>query len=51
MKYGLTYLAEDFKKKAGYQRSIEMSKEYDLYRQQYCGCDYLKKEETEEIKE
>ena len=45
IKYGLTYLAEDFKKKAGYQRSIEMSKDYGLYRQQFCGCDYSKKEE------
>ncbi len=48
MKYGLSYLAEDFKKKAGYQRSIEMSKEYGLYRQQFCGCDYSKKEEIKE---
>jgi len=42
IKYGLSYLAEDFKKKAGYQRSIEMSKDYGLYRQQFCGCDYSK---------
>lgn len=42
VRYGLTYLAEDFKKKAGYQRSIEMSKDYGLYRQQFCGCDYSK---------
>ncbi|HZK88040.1 MAG TPA: epoxyqueuosine reductase QueH [Anaerovoracaceae bacterium] len=48
IKYGLTYLAEDFKKKAGYQRSIEMSKDYGLYRQQFCGCDYSKKEEIKE---
>lgn len=38
MRYGLTYLGEDFKKNAGYQRSIELSKEYNLYRQNYCGC-------------
>jgi len=48
IKYGLIYLAEDFKKKAGYQRSIEMSKDYGLYRQQFCGCDYSKKEEIKE---
>lgn len=32
------YLCTDFKKKNGYKRSIELSKEYDLYRQNYCGC-------------
>ena len=42
VKYGLTYLAEDFKKKAGYQRSIEISKSHGLYRQHYCGCKYSK---------
>lgn len=41
-KYGLTYLYSDFKKKGGYQRSIERSKEYALYRQDYCGCVYSK---------
>jgi predicted adenine nucleotide alpha hydrolase (AANH) superfamily ATPase len=45
IKYGITYLAEDFKKKAGYQRSVEMSKDYGLYRQQFCGCDYSKLKE------
>jgi len=48
IKYGLSYLAEDLKKKAGYQRSIEMSKEFGLYRQRFCGCDYSKKEEKKE---
>ena len=38
------YLYADFKKKNGYQRSIELSKEYGLYRQDYCGCSYSKKE-------
>lgn len=38
MRYSLTFLGEDFKKKAGYQRSIELSKKYNLYRQNYCGC-------------
>lgn len=32
------YLATDFKKKSGYLRSCEISKEYDMYRQDYCGC-------------
>lgn len=38
--YGISYLPSDFKKKNGYKRSIELSKEYDLYRQNYCGCIY-----------
>ncbi len=38
--YGVSYLNSDFKKKNGYKRSIELSKEYDLYRQDYCGCVY-----------
>ena len=36
--YGVSYLTSDFKKKNGYKRSIELSKEYGLYRQDYCGC-------------
>ena len=43
-KYNSTYLYSDFKKKNGYIRSIELSKEYKLYRQNYCGCIYSKKE-------
>lgn len=39
---GVTYLQSDFKKKNGYKRSVELSKEYDLYRQNYCGCVYSK---------
>ena len=39
-KYQVKYLYSDFKKKNGYKRSIELSKEYDLYRQNYCGCIY-----------
>ena len=38
--FGVPYLLSDFKKKEGYKRSIELSKEYDLYRQNYCGCVY-----------
>ncbi len=36
--YGVKYLVADFKKKEGYKRSIQLSKEFDLYRQEYCGC-------------
>ena len=36
--YNASWLPSDFKKKEGYKRSIELSKEYDLYRQNYCGC-------------
>jgi len=36
--YGIGYLQADFKKKEGYKRSVELSKQYDLYRQTYCGC-------------
>lgn len=38
--YGVVYLPSDFKKKNGYKRSIELSKQYQLYRQDYCGCVY-----------
>lgn len=37
-KYGVPFLPSDFKKKNGYKRSIELSREYSLYRQNYCGC-------------
>ncbi len=39
-KYDIAYLYSDFKKKNGYKRSIELSKEYNLYRQDFCGCIY-----------
>lgn len=38
--YGVSYLQSDFKKKNGYKRSIELSNEYGLYRQNYCGCEF-----------
>ena len=38
--YGVQFLNSDFKKKNGYKRSTELSKEHDLYRQNYCGCVY-----------
>ena len=40
--YGVKYLLSDFKKKEGYKRSIELSREYNLYRQDYCGCVFSK---------
>ena len=45
--YKVPYLFSDFKKRNGYKRSIELSKEYDLYRQNYCGCIFSKKEREE----
>ncbi|MGN0484222.1 MAG: epoxyqueuosine reductase QueH [Lachnospiraceae bacterium] len=36
--YGINYLCSDFKKKNGYKRSVELSHEYGMYRQDYCGC-------------
>jgi len=42
--YSVKYLYSDFKKKEGYKRSIELSNEYNLYRQDYCGCIFSKNE-------
>lgn len=42
-KLGLKWLPSDFKKKNGYKRSIELSREYDLFRQNYCGCVFSKR--------
>ena len=42
--YGVPYLVSDFKKKNGYKRSVELSGEYGLYRQDYCGCVYSRAE-------
>ena len=39
-KHGMLWLPSDFKKREGYKRSIELSKQYDLYRQEYCGCSF-----------
>ncbi|MBQ3261681.1 MAG: epoxyqueuosine reductase QueH [Oscillospiraceae bacterium] len=41
-RYGVPFLPSDFKKREGYKRSIQLSKEYDLYRQDYCGCLFSK---------
>jgi predicted adenine nucleotide alpha hydrolase (AANH) superfamily ATPase len=45
-KYGVKWLPSDFKKREGYKRSIELSREYNLYRQNFCGCVYSKNEEA-----
>lgn len=42
--YGVRYLNSDFKKKNGYTRSVELSAEYGLYRQDYCGCVFSQRE-------
>lgn len=38
--HGLSFLPSDFKKRGGYQKSIELSKQYNLYRQNFCGCEF-----------
>lgn len=50
-KYGVSFLRGDFKKKNRYLRSIELSKEYGLYRQEYCGCIFSKVEQEKKKKE
>ncbi len=47
--YHVAYLYSDFKKKNGYKRSTEISKEYHMYRQYYCGCVYSKNQRDREI--
>lgn len=47
--YGVDYLNSDFKKRDGYKRSIELSKEYGLYRQDYCGCVYSLRERRRDV--
>lgn len=49
--YDVAWLPSDFKKKNGYKRSIELSAQYDLYRQDYCGCAYSKAEREKGIKD
>ena len=46
-KYGIKWLPSDFKKREGYKRSIELSREWDIYRQDYCGCLYSKPQNDE----
>ena len=45
--YGIEYLLSDFKKKNGYKRSVELSEQYGLYRQDYCGCVFSMRERKE----
>ena len=47
--YHVPYLVSDFKKKNGYKRSVELSAEYELYRQNYCGCVYSEAERRENM--
>lgn len=49
--YQADYLPSDFKKRGGYQRSVELSLQHGLYRQSYCGCVYSKKEQEERQKD
>ena len=49
--YGISYLQSDFKKKNGYKRSIELSKEFGIYRQDYCGCEFSFRDRQREKKE
>lgn len=48
VKYGLNFHADDFKKKDGFKRSVEMSREHGLYRQDYCGCVYSMRDKKKE---
>ncbi len=45
----MAWLPSDFKKRNGYRRSTELSKEYGLYRQDYCGCVYSKQERDRRV--
>ena len=47
--YGVRYLYSDFKKKNGYKRSVELSEQYGMYRQDYCGCVFSKNQRDREI--
>ena len=49
-KEGILFLPSDFKKKDGYKRSIQLSKDFDLYRQDFCGCGFSKAEMEEKRK-
>lgn len=47
--YGVKYLVSDFKKKNGYKRSVEISRELEMYRQDYCGCVFSLKEKNQRL--
>jgi predicted adenine nucleotide alpha hydrolase (AANH) superfamily ATPase len=44
--YQIAFLTENFKKKDGFKRSMELSDEHDLYRQNYCGCIFSRRDST-----
>ena len=48
-KFGIKYYESNFKKKDGFKKSIELSKKYNLYRQNYCGCMYSKKMSVKDV--
>lgn len=48
--YGVKHLPNDFKKKDGYKKSVELSKDWNIYRQDYCGCPFSKREAEEREK-
>ena len=45
-KYDLTFITEDFKKKDGFKKSVELSRQYGLYRQNYCGCSFSSRDKN-----
>ncbi len=51
IEYGIPYLCSDFKKKDGYRQSVALSKEYGMYRQDYCGCVFSKQERERQKEE
>ena len=46
-KYKIKFLERDYKKKEGFKKSIELSKKLNLYRQNYCGCEFSRKDKCE----
>ncbi len=49
-RYGISFLPSDFKKRDGYKSSIALSRTYDLYRQEYCGCVFSEMQRQEEVR-
>jgi len=49
--YDVSYLPSDFKKRSGYKRSVEMSEEYNVYRQCYCGCLFAARQQGVDLKQ
>jgi len=46
-KYGIKFLARDYKKQDGFKKSVELSRKLNLYRQNYCGCEFSRRKECE----